>query len=96
LENYFFIILTFTDNIERYPHRKGMEDIPSYLANYNLDINTGSVIQSNIYDAIKFNSKEDANLFMNKARESMPDWEYEIADISKRIFGKKYPRFVYN
>ena len=96
MDNHYFIILTFTDDIIKYPHRKGIENTPSYLANYNLDINSGSVIQSNIYDAIKFNSKEDAILFLNKAKEDMSDWEYEIVDINKRIFGKKRPRFVYN
>lgn len=96
LTEFYYIVLAFNSDTEKYPHRKGLEDIPSYLANYHLNVNKGMCIQSNIYDSIKFPRKEDAILFQEEAKKKFADWTFELAPMSRLIFGKGIHRFVYN
>lgn len=93
-ENY-ILILAFNADIEKFPHRKGLEDYPSYLSNYQLDIHKGMCIQSGMNDAIKFTDPHEAILFLNKAKEIFPDWEFELTEVGKRVFGKGKHRFVF-
>ena len=80
----------FSDKYSYKDHRS-----PSYLSNYDMDINKPLVIQAGIYDAIKFDNTLTPTLYMQKAEETFEEYEFELSMVSKNIFGRGIARFVH-
>lgn len=73
------------------------KDYPSFLTCYTMDVKNALVIQSGIYDGIKFVTTNDAQPFLAKARTMFKMYNFELIEVDELIFGKPHVvRYIYN
>ncbi len=66
---------------------------PTYLTSYKMD-GKQLGLQSGLYDALKFKTSEQAEVWRKKAEEIFPMKECRIVAIPSEVFGRVTPRFV--
>ena len=65
---------------------------PNYFTEYN--VGEGFFLQSGFRDALKFEYKTDAEEYLEKAKNTFKDYEFDIVPFDSRIFGKISPLYV--
>lgn len=68
---------------------------PSYLTSYDLTLGGKNFgLQTNMYDAVKFSSKDKAKIWLKYAVEHFPNRTWDIIPVDERLFGKNKPLYI--
>lgn len=68
---------------------------PSYLTSYDLILGGKNFgLQTNMYDAVKFSSKDKAKIWLKYAVEHYPNRTWDIIPVDERLFGKNKPLYI--